>query len=138
MDRALAAGAAFIVAPGFNPAVVERCLELGVAIVPGAVTPTEIERALASGVRLVKFFPAEAAGGTRYLRAVTAPYRAVRFVPTGGVTLGNLAEYLAVPSVTACGGTWIAPSETIRAGRWEVIRAAAAAAVAVAKTMPAV
>ena len=131
VDRAAAAGAAFIVAPGFSDAVVERSRARGLAMIPGAVTPTEIERALAAGIRLVKFFPAEAAGGVRYLRAVSAPYRAVRFVPTGGVTAANLADYLAVPSVTAVGGTWIAPADAIREHRWDGIRAAAAAASAI-------
>ena len=131
VDRAAAAGAAFIVAPGYSDAVVERSRARGLAMIPGAVTPTEIDRALAAGIRLVKFFPAEAAGGVRYLRAVSAPYRAVRFVPTGGVTAANLADYLAVPSVTAVGGTWIAPADAIREHRWDEIRAAAAAASAI-------
>ncbi len=132
VDRALLAGAAFIVAPGLNPSVVERTTLHAVPMIPGAVTPTEIERALALGIELVKFFPAEAAGGARYLRAVSAPYRAARFMPTGGVNPGNLADYLALPCVTACGGTWLAPSEAIREGRWDAIREAAAEAVAIA------
>lgn len=133
LDRALDAGAEFIVAPGFGPAVVARAAERGVAVLPGAVTPTEIEMALAAGLRLVKFFPAEASGGTRYLRAVSAPYREVRFVPTGGVSAANLSEYLALPSVAACGGTWIAPAGSIREHRWEEIIAAAAEAVAIVR-----
>ena len=133
VDRALDVGAEFIVAPGFNPAVVERCMELGIGVIPGVVTPSEIERALVSGIGLVKFFPAEAAGGVRYLRAVSAPYPGVRFIPTGGVSQANLADYLALPSVTACGGTWIAPAADIRNHRWETITAAATAAVSVAR-----
>lgn len=133
VDRAMAAGAAFLVAPGFSPAVVARAAEHGVAMLPGAVTPTEIEMALAAGFRLLKFFPAEASGGVRYIRAVAAPYRGVRFVPTGGVTTANLAEYLAVPAVAACGGTWIAPADAIRAHRWDEITRAAAEAVAIAR-----
>lgn len=134
VDRALDAGAEFIVAPGFNPAVVEHCMERGIAVIPGVVTPSEIERALAAGIGLVKFFPAEAAGGVAYLRAVSAPYRDVRFIPTGGVSQANLADYLDLPSVTACGGTWIAPAADIRDHRWEAIAAAATAAVSVAAT----
>jgi len=134
VDRALDAGAEFIVAPGFSPAVVARAQERSVAVVPGAVTPTEIEAALATGIRVVKFFPAEAAGGVRYLKAVSAPYRSVRFVPTGGVTPANLAEYLAVPAVLACGGTWIAPAAAIRGHRWAEISTAASEAVAIART----
>jgi 2-dehydro-3-deoxyphosphogluconate aldolase/(4S)-4-hydroxy-2-oxoglutarate aldolase len=132
VDRAVDAGAAFMVAPGFSPAVVARAAERGVAMLPGAVTPTEIEAALAAGVRLLKFFPAEAAGGVRYIRAIAAPYRGVRFVPTGGVTLANLADYLAVPSVAACGGTWIASADAIRGHRWDEIAGNAAEAVAIA------
>lgn len=132
VDRALLAGAAFIVAPGLNPSVVERTTLRGVPMIPGAVTPTEIERALALGIELVKFFPAEAAGGARYLRAVSAPYKAARFMPTGGVNPGNLAEYLALPCVVACGGTWLAPADVVRAGGWEAIRQAAADSVAIA------
>lgn len=133
VDRAVDAGAAFIVAPGFGPAVVARAAEHGVAMLPGAVTPTEIEMALAAGLRLVKFFPAEASGGVRYIRAVAAPYRDVRFVPTGGVTPANLADYLAVPAVAACGGTWIAPSDAIREHRWDAIASSAAGAVAIVR-----
>ncbi len=133
VDQAVDAGAAFIVAPGFSPAVVARAAARGVAMLPGAVTPTELEMALGAGISLVKFFPAEAAGGVRYIRAVSAPYRSVRFVPTGGVTAANLADYLAVPSVVACGGTWIAPSDAIREHRWDAIAASAAEAVAIAR-----
>lgn len=134
VDRAVDAGAGFLVAPGFSPKVVARAAELGVAMLPGAVTPTEIEAALAAGLRLLKFFPAEAAGGVRYLNAVAAPYRGVRFVPTGGVTLANLADYLRVPAVAACGGTWVAPTDAIRRHEWEAISRAAAAAVAMARS----
>jgi 2-dehydro-3-deoxyphosphogluconate aldolase/(4S)-4-hydroxy-2-oxoglutarate aldolase len=133
VDRALDAGAEFIVAPGFSPAVVAHAAQRGAAMLPGAVTPTEIEMALAAGLRLLKFFPAEASGGVGYLKAVALPYRGVRFVPTGGVTAGNLGEYLAVPAVAACGGTWIAPADAIRGHRWDDIAAAAAEAAAIAQ-----
>ena len=131
VDRARAAGAAFIVAPGFNPSVVERCAERGVAVIPGVLTPTEIERALQAGLRLLKLFPAEAAGGTGYLKAISAPYLAARFMPTGGVTPANLGAYLSLPSVAACGGTWIATAAAIREGAWTAVEAAAAEAVAI-------
>ena len=136
VDRAVDAGAEFIVAPGFSPAVVRRAAERGVAMLPGVVTPTDIEMALAVGIRLVKFFPAEAAGGVRYIKAVAAPYRDVRFVPTGGVTPANLAEYLSVPAVTACGGTWIAPADAIRGHRWDEIAHTAAEAMAIVRGFP--
>jgi 2-dehydro-3-deoxyphosphogluconate aldolase/(4S)-4-hydroxy-2-oxoglutarate aldolase len=132
VDRALDAGAEFIVTPGFNPAVVDRCLELGVAVIPGAVTPTEIEAGLARGIHLLKFFPAEASGGVRYLAAVGAPYRGVRFMPTGGVSPANLTTYLDLPHVLACGGTWIATADAIRNARFDDIRHLAAEAVAIA------
>ncbi len=133
VDRAVDAGAEFIVAPGFGPAVVARAAERGVAMLPGVATPTDIEMALAAGLSLVKFFPAEASGGVGYIRAIAAPYREVRFVPTGGVTAANLAAYLALPAVVACGGTWIAPPDAIRNHRWEAIGAAAAEAVAIGR-----
>jgi 2-dehydro-3-deoxyphosphogluconate aldolase/(4S)-4-hydroxy-2-oxoglutarate aldolase len=133
VDRAIDAGAEFVVAPGFNPAVVDRCLERGIAILPGVATPTEIEMALARGLSLLKFFPAEAMGGVAYIKAVAAPYRMVRFVPTGGVSAANLASYLAVPAVAACGGTWIATAEAIRAGRWDEIARLTAEAMAIVK-----
>ncbi len=133
VDIALAAGAEFIVAPGFSAAVVDRCIARGVAVIPGVVTPSEIEAALARGLTLLKFFPAEAAGGTRYLKAVAAPYRSVRFVPTGGVAPDNLREYLELPAVTACGGSWIATADAIRGNRWAEITRLAAEAVALAQ-----
>lgn len=132
VDRAVTAGAEFIVAPGFNPSVVDRCRELGVAVVPGVVTPTEIEAARARGLSLLKFFPAEAAGGVRYLSAVAAPYRGIRFMPTGGVSPANLAAYLALPHVAACGGTWIATADAIRSHRFDEITRLAAEALAIA------
>jgi 2-dehydro-3-deoxyphosphogluconate aldolase/(4S)-4-hydroxy-2-oxoglutarate aldolase len=132
LDRAVGAGAEFIVAPGFSPSVVARAAESGVAMLPGAVTPTEIEMVLGAGLTIAKFFPAEAAGGVRYIKAVSAPYRSVRFVPTGGVTAANLAEYLAVPSIIACGGTWIAAADAISGHRWDEIAANAREAVAIA------
>jgi 2-dehydro-3-deoxyphosphogluconate aldolase / (4S)-4-hydroxy-2-oxoglutarate aldolase len=131
VDRARDAGASFIVAPGYNATVLARSAALGLPMIPGALTPTEIERALSDGVTLVKVFPAEAAGGVPYLRAIAAPYRAARFMPTGGVTTANLASYLSVPAVVACGGTWIAPADTIRAHDWPAITTASREARAI-------
>ncbi|HEX8940519.1 MAG TPA: bifunctional 4-hydroxy-2-oxoglutarate aldolase/2-dehydro-3-deoxy-phosphogluconate aldolase [Candidatus Limnocylindrales bacterium] len=134
VDRALDAGAEFIVAPGLNPAVVERCQERGMAVVPGVATPSEIEAGLGRGLRLLKLFPAEALGGPRYLAAIAAPYRGLRFMPTGGIGPANLADWLALPQVAACGGTWIATTAAIAAGRWDEIRRNAAEAVALARS----
>jgi len=137
VDKALEAGAEFIVAPGLNPQMVRRCLERGVAVVPGVATPTEIESALALGLRLLKFFPAEASGGPGYLSAMSAPYRGLRFMPTGGINPGNLAAYLALPNVVAAGGTWIATADAIRDQRWDEVTRLAAEAVAISRTKPA-
>jgi 2-dehydro-3-deoxyphosphogluconate aldolase/(4S)-4-hydroxy-2-oxoglutarate aldolase len=131
-EQAADAGAAFIVSPGFHPKVVNYCLKRKVPVVPGACTPTEIGFACDSGIELVKFFPAEAYGGIKTLKALAAPFPAVRFIPTGGINPQNLAEYLRLPSVAACGGTWLAPPELLGAKRFDEIlkrvREAAAAA----------
>ena len=127
------AGVDFVVTPGFNPHVVERCQELGVPVLPGVATPTEIDMALARGINVVKLFPAEALGGVRYLKALAAPYRAVRFVPTGGINTANLADYLAVDSVLACGGSWIAGADLLSSGQFDTIRRLAGEAVAIAR-----
>jgi 2-dehydro-3-deoxyphosphogluconate aldolase/(4S)-4-hydroxy-2-oxoglutarate aldolase len=130
--RAMAAGAQFIVAPGFNRRVVDFCLERGVPVYPGVSTPTEIEAALEAGLRVLKFFPAEPLGGLPYLKAVAAPYAGVGFMPTGGITPRNLGDYLAFPRVVACGGSWMAPAEWISAGAFDRIRDETRAACALA------
>lgn len=131
-DAAVAAGAAFLVAPGFNPRVVERAAILGVPMIPGVSTPTEIEAAHARGLTTLKFFPAEISGGTAFLKAVSGVYRAVRFVPTGGIGPDNLAAYLALPNVLACGGSWMVKRDLINARRFEEIEVAVRDAVALA------
>ena len=120
--QARSAGARFIVAPGFNPAVVDYCLEHDVPVFPGVATPTEIEAALQKGLDTLKFFPAEPLGGLPFLKAVAAPYGGVSFIPTGGINLTNLFEYLAFPRVLACGGSWMAPAEWARAQQFDRIR----------------
>jgi 2-dehydro-3-deoxyphosphogluconate aldolase/(4S)-4-hydroxy-2-oxoglutarate aldolase len=122
--RAVECGARFGVAPGANPAVITAAQEAGLPFMPGVLTPSEIETALALGCRDLKFFPAEAAGGVAMLKALTAPYAhtGVRFVPTGGVSRDNVASYLALPQVLAVGGTWLATREDLAAGRWDEIR----------------
>ena len=133
VDRAQAAGAQFMVAPGFNPKVVRRCRELNVPIIPGVSTPTEIEMALDAGIEVVKFFPAEVLGGVKILKAISAPYAMVRFVPTGGINQENLAGYLALRAVLAVGGSWMVAPELIKAGRFDEITRLTAAAMAVAR-----
>ncbi|MGD0997624.1 MAG: bifunctional 4-hydroxy-2-oxoglutarate aldolase/2-dehydro-3-deoxy-phosphogluconate aldolase [Thermoleophilia bacterium] len=127
-EAALAAGARFIVAPGFDPAVVDFASERAVPIMPGVCTATEVGMALARGLSLVKLFPAEAAGGVGYLRALAAPFGGVRFVPTGGIGPDNLAAYLAVEQVVACGGSWMVKKDLIAAGAFDTIRRLAAEA----------
>lgn len=106
-DEAVAAGAHYVVTPGFSDAVVGHCTEIGVPIVPGCATATDLSRALEVGISTVKFFPAEAMGGVKTIAALAAPFGSVRFVPTGGVSPANMADYLSLPSVLAVGGSWM-------------------------------
>jgi 2-dehydro-3-deoxyphosphogluconate aldolase/(4S)-4-hydroxy-2-oxoglutarate aldolase len=121
-DRALDAGAQFLVAPGTNPKVVEHALKRGVTIFPGVVTPSEIELAMSLGVSSMKFFPAETMGGVSMLKALAGPYPEVRFIPTGGITPELLPSYLKLPTVVACGGSWLAPRNLLAEGKFEAIR----------------
>jgi 2-dehydro-3-deoxyphosphogluconate aldolase/(4S)-4-hydroxy-2-oxoglutarate aldolase len=108
VKQVMDAGAQFIVSPGLNPKVVQFCLDQDIPVIPGVCTPTEIITALDLGLKTLKFFPAEAAGGIKILKAMSAPFNEVRFMPTGGITLQNLPDYLLTPQVIACGGTWLA------------------------------
>jgi 2-dehydro-3-deoxyphosphogluconate aldolase/(4S)-4-hydroxy-2-oxoglutarate aldolase len=125
VDAVVGAGARFVVSPGLDPVIVERCLERSVAVIPGVATATEVQLALSLGLDVVKFFPAEAAGGVPYIRALAAPFRRVRFVPTGGIDMSNLARYLAVLQVVAVGGSWITPRDLVAAGSLDAIEARA-------------
>jgi 2-dehydro-3-deoxyphosphogluconate aldolase/(4S)-4-hydroxy-2-oxoglutarate aldolase len=129
---AVDAGARFAVAPGTNSEVVEACAEVGLPFFPGVATPSEIEAARALGCRVLKVFPA-AALGLGFLRAVSAPYQDVRFLPTGGVNADNLGEFLGVPSVLACGGSWMVEPSLLRQGRFDEVERLAREAVAVAQ-----
>jgi 2-dehydro-3-deoxyphosphogluconate aldolase / (4S)-4-hydroxy-2-oxoglutarate aldolase len=119
--QAADAGAHYIVAPGFDPAIVDWCLEHQLAVFPGVATPTEISMALAKGLTTLKFFPAEEIGGTRLLKALAAPFQQVRFIPTGGINAANLATYLALPNVAACGGSWLVTRALIAQGQFAEI-----------------
>jgi 2-dehydro-3-deoxyphosphogluconate aldolase/(4S)-4-hydroxy-2-oxoglutarate aldolase len=136
VDAAHAAGADFAVAPATNDQVVAHCRELGLPFFPGVATPSEIDHAVSLGLSVVKVFPAAQVGGPSFLRAVAATYPEVGFIPTGGVTPENLADYLAVPAVIACGGSWLVPSEAVATQDYgritELARAAVASAGAVA------
>lgn len=121
-DRAIGAGAAFLVAPGTNPRVIDHCLLRSVPIVPGVATPTDIELAMSFGLDTVKFFPAENLGGTATLKALAGPYADIMFLPTGGITPELLPSYLQLPFVLACGGSWLAPREALAKGDFATIR----------------
>ena len=121
-DRAIEAGAQFIVAPGTNPRVVEHVLKRGIPMVPGVATPTDIELAMSLGVTTLKFFPAETMGGVGALKALSGPYTDVRFMPTGGITSELLPNYLGLGQVIACGGSWLAPREMLAAGRFDSVK----------------
>ena len=130
---AVDAGAKFVVSPGFNPKVAGYCAENRIAFTPGICTPSDIEAALEFGLDVLKFFPAEAFGGLNTLKALSGPYTAVKFIPTGGITPLNLSAYLHFPKVWACGGTWIAKAGDISAGRFDDILQNVRQAVAIVK-----
>ncbi len=117
-EKAVALGAKFIVSPGFDAEIVDWCVERGVAVAPGCVTPTEIMAALKRGLSVVKFFPAGIYGGLKAMKALAAPFRQVKFIPTGGVSADNLAEYAAAPFVHAVGGSWLCPKADVAAGNF--------------------
>jgi len=133
LERARDCGATFGVAPGLNPTVAGRAVELGFPFVPGVATPSDVEAGLALGCKVLKLFPAGVLGGVKYLTALAGPYRhtGVRFVPTGGVNPANLADYLALDITAAVGGTWLAKRDDIAAGNWEKIVARCKAAMEV-------
>ncbi len=121
-EDARSAGAQFVVAPGFGAAMVDYCVQHGIPVFPGVATPTEIEFALSRGLSVMKFFPSELLGGMAYLKAMSAPYGKIDFLPSGGINLSNLPAYLSYPRIIACGGSWIAPPDWIAAGQFDRIR----------------
>jgi len=121
VEAAVEAGAQYIVSPGTSRAVVERAQQLGVMALPGAVTATEIQAALELGITTVKFFPAGTSGGVAAIKALHGPFGNVRFVPTGGIGLDNLADYLSLPYIVAVGGSWMVKPELLRAGDWATV-----------------
>lgn len=127
------AGASFVVTPGFNRRVVEACLSLRLPVIPGVNAPGFVEMALEYGLRTLKFFPAQQSGGVGFLKALAGPYPDVRFVPTGGIGPETLASYLALPSVLACGGSWMVEPRLIEAGDFDAVERLAAEAVSVAR-----
>lgn len=123
VDKAVAAGAKFCVAPGLNPKVVKHCLDKGVPFVPGVANGSQIEQAMELGLDFVKFFPAEQAGGLPYIKAISAPYSSMRFMPTGGINENNLNTYLAYNKIVCCGGSWIVPDKLVKEQKWDEITA---------------
>jgi 2-dehydro-3-deoxyphosphogluconate aldolase/(4S)-4-hydroxy-2-oxoglutarate aldolase len=128
-DRAVKAGAKFIVSPGFNPKVVRHCIEKGIPVIPGCSIPSDFEQALEAALEVVKFFPAEQSGGLDYIKAVAAPYASLKFIPTGGISAANIGRYIACDRVLACGGTWMAGTDLISAGDFDRITALSKEAV---------
>ena len=121
--RALDAGAKFMVSPGFDPQIVDFCLENGITITPGVATPTEIIMAMNKGLNVVKFFPAEPLGGLKMIKAIAAAFPEISFMPTGGISAKNVGEYLACDRIAACGGSWMVKKDLIRAGKFDEITA---------------
>ena len=122
VDEAVAAGAKFIVSPGLNPEVVIYCLDKNIAITPGVVTPSEMEQAIELGLNIVKFLPAEPSGGLSMIKAVSAPYTMLKFMPTGGINPGNVKEYLKSDKIFACGGSWMVKGDLVDAGDFDKIK----------------
>lgn len=133
VDRAVAAGAKFIVSPGLNPRIVKYCVEKGILITPGCSNPSDIEQALENGLEVVKFFPAEAAGGLPMIKAMAAPYVGVKFMPTGGINAKNVRDYLAYNRVIACGGSWMVKGELVKEGKFDEIEKLTREAVEIVK-----
>jgi len=122
VDRAVAAGAKFIVSPGLNPKIVRYCLDKGVAVTPGTANASDIEAALELGLDVVKFFPAEPLGGLKMIKALAAPYVGVKFMPTGGINAENVVDYLKYDRILACGGSYMVKGDLIKAGNFDKIK----------------
>lgn len=128
-EAAIAAGASFVVTPGFNPRIVDFCLEKGMPIIPGINSPSQIEQGLDRGLSLLKFFPAEVSGGVKMLKALHGPYAEVSFIPTGGIDAANIEPYLQLSYVAAVGGSWMVKEDLIASGQYDQIAALCAEAV---------
>lgn len=133
VNAAVDAGAQFIVSPGFNPRIVRYCIDRGLTIVPGTATPSEVEQAIEAGLEVVKFFPAEAAGGLNMIKSMSAPYGNMMFMPTGGINPDNVKEYLKFSKILACGGSWMVKKEYLDQNQFDRIEELAREAVKIAK-----
>lgn len=122
VDKAVEAGAKFIVSPGFDPEIVDYCIEKNIPVFPGCATPSEVAQAVKRGLKVVKFFPAEQAGGLAMIKAMAAPYNMLKFMPTGGINTKNLKEYLACDKILCCGGSWMVKGDMVEAGEFDKIK----------------
>ena len=122
VDRAVEAGAKFIVSPGFDPEIVDYCIGKNVPVFPGCISPSEVAQAVKRGLKIVKFFPAEQAGGLTMIKAMAAPYNMLKFMPTGGINTKNLKEYLACDKILCCGGSWMVKGDMVEAGEFDKIQ----------------
>jgi len=132
-DQAIEAGAGMVVSPGFNPETVRHCVSRGIDIIPGVATPGEMEQAMNFGLTTLKFFPAEANGGVKTLKAVSGPYSQLTFMPTGGISPSNISDYLALPSVACCGGSWMVDKKLVSQHKWDELAQLIREAVALVK-----
>ena len=123
VDRAVAAGAKFIVSPGFDPEVVQYCLDKNIPITPGIITPSELTQAVKMGLEVVKFFPAESFGGLKTIKNLAAPFAMMKFMPTGGISPSNVRDYLAFNKIIACGGSWMVAGNLVKEGKFDEITA---------------
>lgn len=121
VERAHKAGAKFIVSPGFDPEIIDYCISIGLPVLPGCITPSEIAQAVKRGLKVVKFFPAEQSGGVAMIKAMAAPYSMVKFMPTGGISTKNLADYLSCDKILCCGGSWMVKEDLIKSGSFDKI-----------------
>ena len=122
VDRAVEAGAKFIVSPGFDPEIVDYCIGKNVPVFPGCISPSEVAQAVKRGLKIVKFFPAEQSGGLAMIKAMAAPYNMLKFMPTGGINTKNLKEYLACDKILCCGGSWMVKGDMVEAGEFDKIQ----------------
>ena len=135
VDRAVAAGAKFIVSPGFDSEIADYCLSKDILVLPGCITPSEVAQAVKRGLEVIKFFPAEQFGGISTIKALAAPYTNVKFMPTGGISAANLKDYLSFKKIVACGGSWMVKGDLVEAGEFDKIKEMTAEAVALVKAI---
>lgn len=135
VNRAVNAGAKFIVSPGFDAEIVDYCLEKNIPVFPGCITPSEVAQAVKRGLKVIKFFPAEQAGGVAMIKAMGAPYNMVKFMPTGGISAKNLSEYLSCSNIVCCGGSWMVKGDLITEGKFDEITELTKEAVELVKSI---